>query len=200
MNRAEHFICSSSLWRHFSRRHILPWVLADHPLGDHLLDIGAGYGAATAYFRQRVACVTSLEYDYRSAQKLASLHHDGRGGAVQGDAVQLPFASGAFSAVLAVLVLHHLKSREAQNSMFKEVFRVLRPGGVFLACEITDSWINRLGHFRSTFTPVAPGSAVARLTDAGFSRVACDLRTGAFRFSANRSEPANSSESGPAVR
>ena len=186
MNKAEHFICSSSLWRYLTKRKLLPWLLSDTSLGDHLLEIGAGYGPATAHLRKRVARVTSLEYDHRSTLKL-KLQHDGRpGGAVRGDGAELPFASRTFSSALAILVLHHLKSRALQDRMFAEVFRVLRPGGVFVAFEITDSWIHRVSHIRSTFTPVLPGPAFGRLSTAGFSPIALDLRKGAFRFSAIR--------------
>ena len=186
MNAAEHFICSSSLWRYFTRSQLLPRVLSGTRLGDHLLEIGAGYGPATALLKTRVSRVTSLEYDHRSTLKL-KLHHDAHlGGAVRGDASQLPFASQTFSSILAILVLHHLKSSKLQDQMFAEVFRVLRPGGVFVTFEITDSWIHRVSHFRSTFTPVHPASAFSRLTAAGFSRISLDLRKGAFRVTAIR--------------
>jgi len=191
MNRAEHLVCSSSLWRYFTSRQLLPWVFAGELLGDHLLEIGAGSGAATAQLRQRVSRVVSLEYDHQSVRRLASQHQNAHGAAIRGDAARLPFASETFSSAIAILVLHHLKSQEAQDRVFAEVFRVLRPGGVFLAFEITDSWLHRVGHFRSTFTPLAPGSAFARLNAAGFSRVAIDLRKGAFRISASRAEIAD---------
>jgi SAM-dependent methyltransferase len=191
MNRAEHIVCSSSLWRYFTGRQLLPWVLAEESLGDHLLEIGAGSGAATAHLRQRVARVTSLEYDHQSVCRLALQARNADGAAIRGDAARLPFASETFSSVVAILVLHHLESREAQDGTFAEVFRTLRPGGVFLAFEITDSWLHRVGHFRSTFTPLTPGSAFARLNVAGFSRVAIDLRKGAFRLSATRAENAD---------
>lgn len=187
MNAAEHLICSSSLWRYFNKRKLLPWILSETDLGDHLLEIGAGYGAATGYLRKRVSRVTSVEYDRLSTRKLR-LQHAQRsgGGAVHGDATRLPFASQTFSSALAVLVLHHLGSRELQDRTFAEIFRVLRPRGIFMAFEITDSWIHRVGHVRSTFTPVSPGSAFGRLSAAGFSPIALDLRKGAFRFIATR--------------
>jgi hypothetical protein len=72
--------------------------------------------------------------------------------------------------------------------MFAEVFRGQRPGGVFLTIEITNSWIHRVSHFRSTFTPVTSGPVLARLTAAGFSRISVDWRRGAFRFRAARAE------------
>lgn len=186
MNAAEHFICSSSLWRYLTRHKLLPWLLSDVCLGDHLLEIGAGYGAATFTLKTYVARVTSLEYDRRSSLKLKLQNSNGTAAAVRGDASQLPFASQTFSAALAILVLHHLKSSQLQDQMFAETFRVLRPGGVFLAFEIPDSWLHRVGHMRSTFMPVAPSSVFPRLGAAGFSKIALDVRTGAFRVTAIR--------------
>jgi SAM-dependent methyltransferase len=186
MNAAEHFICSSSLWRYLTGRQLLPWVLSGAGLGDHLLEIGAGYGAATPHLKTRVARVTSLEYDHNTTLKLKSRKGNGETVAIRGDAAHLPFASQTFSSALAILVLHHLKSLDLQDQMFAEVFRVLRPGGVFVAFEITDSWFHRGGHIRSTFTPVAPSSVFPRLSAAGFSRISLDVRRGAFRVTALR--------------
>lgn len=186
MNSFEHFFCSSSLWRLISHRQLLPWILSGSRLGDHILEIGAGYGAATAFLSQRVARVTSLEYDFRSLAKLRNRHAGNGIAMLSGDASRLPFADQSFSSAIAILVLHHLKSDELQDQAFAQAFRVLRPGGVFLAFEINDSWIHRIGHIGSTFTPLAPGSAIARLTKAGFSRVSVDFRAGGFRISATR--------------
>ncbi|HEY1472392.1 MAG TPA: class I SAM-dependent methyltransferase [Candidatus Acidoferrum sp.] len=188
MNTLEHCLCSSSLWRYISQRQLLPWVLSDACLGDHVLEIGAGYGAATVHLRERVPRITSLEYDHNSTRKLKAHHNDHSGGVLRGDASHLPFASESFSSAIAILVLHHLKSRNLQDLAFAEVLRVLRPGGTFLAFEINDSWIHHLGHFKSTFTPLPPGSAFARLTRAGFSRVSVDFRRGGFRLHALRAK------------
>ena len=193
MNTLEHCICSSSLWRYISQRQLLPWVLSDALLGDHLLEIGAGYGAATVHLRERVPRVTSLDYDHNSTRQLKAHHNAHSGGVLRGDASHLPFANETFSSAIAILVLHHLKSRKMQDLAFSEVLRVLRPGGTFLAFEINDSWIHHLGHFKSTFTPLSPGSAFARLTLAGFSRVSVDFRRGGFRLHALRAEPEHAS-------
>jgi hypothetical protein len=68
---------------------------------------------------------------------------------------------------------------------------VLRPGGIFLAYEINDNWVHRLGHIRSTFTPLSAGSAFARLARAGFSCISVDFRRGAFRLGAVRQKEAS---------
>jgi ubiquinone/menaquinone biosynthesis C-methylase UbiE len=109
---------------------------------------------------------------------------------VQGDASALPFSEKTFSAAIAVLVLHHLKSPELQELAFAEIFRVLRPGGVFLAVEIQDGWLNRTGHIRSTFVPVAPANAPERLATAGFSSVSITFRGSAYRLRALRAQNA----------
>lgn len=186
MNSFEHLICSSACWRYLSRRTVLPWILSGSRPGDHLLEIGAGYGAATHFLSERVARVTSLEYNFRSAVKLKERNDGIAGDTLCGDAAYLPFADQCFSSAITVLVLHHLKTPELQDLAFAEAFRVLRPGGVYLAFDITESWIHRIGHIGSTYTPVAPGSCFARLSKVGFSRISVDFRPGVFRLMATR--------------
>lgn len=186
MNALENWFCSSSFWRNITERKLLPWILADTQLGDHILEIGAGAGAATPQLLHRAPRVTSLEYDHALARKLTQ--RSGQGAAiVQGDAVSLPFADRTFSCAVAILVLHHLKSAALQDRAFAETHRVLRPGGIFLAGEIPDGWFNRAIHFRSTFTPVHPASLAARLTSAGFGGdIRMDSQSSGFRFLASR--------------
>jgi len=186
MNRMEHFFCSTSLWQRLTHRYLLPWVLSGARLGDHVLEIGAGYGAATGHLLKLAPSVTSLEYDSRLLAKLTAKHHCAGLTAVCGDAATLPFPDQSFSSAVAILVLHHLKSRELQDRALAEVQRVLRPGGSFFAFEINDGWIHRAAHYKSTFTPMTPGSAFARLTKVGFSKISVDFRGGGYRVSARR--------------
>jgi ubiquinone/menaquinone biosynthesis C-methylase UbiE len=191
VNRFESWFCASSFWRTVTRKHLLPWILSGTELGEHVLEIGAGPGAATEELRKRAARVTSLEYSHAFAVGIAQRSHCRNGAVLQGDASALPFPEKTFSAAIAVLVLHHLKSREAQERAFAEIFRVLRPGGVFLAVEIQDGWLNRIGHIRSTFVPVAPDSAKERLEAAGFSSVSFGYKGSAYRLRAVCPQTAN---------
>jgi ubiquinone/menaquinone biosynthesis C-methylase UbiE len=186
MNAYEKWFCGSWFWRWVTRRQLLPWMIQGSDLGDHVMELGAGSGAATAELRRRAARVTSLEYDHAFAAKLGARLSGTNATAIQGDARALPFANRTFSSVMAILMLHHLGSREHQDRAFRETYRVLRPGGVFLAFEIQDGWLHRVGHIRSTFVPVEPASAFARLTAAGFYRVTVDFRHGGFRLRALR--------------
>ena len=186
MNRFENWFCGSSIWRRMTRDRVLPWVLSGVELGEHVLEIGAGPGAATEELRKRAGQVTSLEYSHAFALGIAQRTKTTNGAVLQGDVSALPFPEKIFSAAIAVLVLHHLKSREAQERAFAEIFRVLRPGGVFLAVEIQEGWLNRIGHIRSTFVPVAPGTAPERLALVGFSSVSIAYKGSAYRLRAMR--------------
>jgi SAM-dependent methyltransferase len=194
MNHLEHFFCSTSLWQRMTHRFLLPWVLSGARLGEHVLEIGAGYGAATGHLLKLAPRVTSLEYDPRLLERLAAKHQCAELTTLCGDAATLPFAEQSFSSAVAILVLHHLKSRELQDRALAEVHRVLRPGGSFFAFEINDGWIHRAAHYKSTFTPVTPGSAFARLTKVGFSKISVDFRSGGYRVSARRTAEETTNE------
>lgn len=142
---------------------------------------GRGNGRVGAHLAGRA---TSLEYDHAFAAKLGAGANGSNAAVIQGDAAALPFANGAFSSVIAILMLHHLRSNELQDRAFAEIWRVLRPGGAFLAFEIQDGWLHRVGHIRSTFVPIDPAAVNVRLTGAGFSRTSVDFRRGGFRIRA----------------
>jgi len=187
MNRYETWFCGTRLWRWMTRRQVLPWVLQGSQLGEHVLELGAGPGVATEELARLAGRVTSLEYDHAFAAKLGVRFNGSNATVIQGDAATLPFADGTFSSAIAILMLHHLHSNELQDRAFAETCRVLRPGGVFLAFEIQDGWLHRVGHIKSTFVPMAPASAFARLTAAGFAKVTVDIQRGAYRIRALRS-------------
>jgi ubiquinone/menaquinone biosynthesis C-methylase UbiE len=186
MNRFETWFCGSPYWRYVTRRQLLPWMVEGSELGEHVLELGAGPGAATEELRLRAVRVTSLEYDHGFAARLAARFSGANASVIQGDATTLPFSGGTFSSAIAILMLHHLRSNELQDRAFAEISRVLRPGGVFLAFEIPDGWLNRVGHMRSTFVPMEPATACARLTAAGFSRATVDSWRSGFRIRALR--------------
>lgn len=188
MNAYENWVCGSALWRYVTRRQLLPWLLHGTELGDHVLELGAGRGAATLELAKVAPRVTSLEYNHKSLTILAARTNNSSTRAIQGDASTLPFANESFSSAIAILMLHHLKSRELQDRAFTEIFRVLRPGGVFLAFDIPDGWFHCVGHIRSTFVPLDPRTVRNRLSAAGFSQVAIDSGGGGFRIKALRPE------------
>jgi SAM-dependent methyltransferase len=133
MNRFETWFCGSPFWRYVTRQRLLPWIMQGSDLGDHVLELGAGPGAATEELVRLASHVTSLEFDHAFAAKLGARVAGSNVTVVQGDATSLPFAGGTFSSAIAILMLHHLRSNELQDRAFTEIARVLQPGGVFLA-------------------------------------------------------------------
>jgi ubiquinone/menaquinone biosynthesis C-methylase UbiE len=190
MNQFETWFCGSQFWRYITRRQLLPWILESAELGEHALELGAGPGAATEELRMRAPRVTSIEYDHGFAARLGARVSGTNASVVQGDVATLPFPDKTFSSVIAILMLHHLRSNELQDRALAESRRVLRPGGVFLAFEIQDGWLHQIGHIRSTFVPIAPASAFARMAAAGFSRISLNSRRGGFRIRAFRAPEA----------
>jgi ubiquinone/menaquinone biosynthesis C-methylase UbiE len=188
MNRFENWFCASSLWRSITQQHLLPWLLNGTDLGQDVLELGSGRGAATAELQKRARCVTGLEFDFRSIAALRSkiTERGSPGLVVQGDACALPFANETFNGAIAILMLHHLTSAKLQDRAFAEVHRVLKQGGIFLAFEIQDGWLQRAAHIHSTFVPISRVSAAERLKHVGFSSVNIDTRGAAFRLRAAR--------------
>jgi SAM-dependent methyltransferase len=189
VNALENWFCSTAFWSRITQRSLLPWILSDIEVGDHLLELGSGPGAATRELIHRAPRVTSIEYSHAFAAKLGSRLHDAnpnssRAAVLQGDAAALPFADGSFPSAIVVLMLHHLRSVELQRRVFSEIHRVLRPGGVFIAFEIQDGWLQRAIHLKSTFVPVRPTSLPALLSAAGFTQVKIEERASCFRLSA----------------
>jgi ubiquinone/menaquinone biosynthesis C-methylase UbiE len=186
MNAFENWFCGTSFWRRVTERTVLPWILNGYSLGDSVLELGAGLGATTEELRKRAESVTSLEYDHKFATKLGARFSNTNVNVLQGDAAALPFPDKSFSSVIAVLVLHHLKSPEQQQSAFAEIHRVLKPGGAFLAMEIKDGWLQRFGHIKSVFVPIAPSAISKQLTSFGFSEIVVESKGSSFRFAAVR--------------
>ena len=186
MNAYETWFCGSWFWRWVTRRQLLPWLVGGSELGEHVLELGAGPGAATEELKGRTGRVTSLEYDHEFAARLGARVNGTNVSVLQGDAAALPFPDKTFTSAIAILMLHHLRSNELQDRAFAEIGRVLRPGGVLLAFEIQDGWLNRVGHIRGTFVPVDPATASTRLRAGGFSHAAVDLWRSGFRIRALR--------------
>src|SRR2546427_11929557 len=111
MNKFENWFCGSSLWRFVTERKLLPWILSGYPLGDHVLEGGAGPGATTHELLRRAGRVTSLEYDPAFVAKLAERHKAPRVTVVRRDAAALAFRDHTFSSGVAAVAMHHLRSQ-----------------------------------------------------------------------------------------
>src|SRR5439155_1841952 len=192
MNRAHGVICSSAWWARTVERDLLPWALADVELGEEVLEIGPGFGATTKVLAERVPTLSVLELNPRYCERLRRGLGD-RVEVVQGDATEMPFGDGRFSGVLAFTMLHHVPSRERQDTLLAEVSRVLRPGGVFAGSDSLATGVAfRLLHVGDTLLPVAAEELGARLRGAGLAEPRVQRGGRSFRFRATKpAQPAH---------
>jgi len=104
--------------------------------GERLLDLGCGFGrhafGAVRLGAKVVAVdaasdeVTQVRDTIGAMLEAGEIRDVDEAGAVQGDALRLPFADGVFDRVIASEVLEHIPD---DNSAMAELARVLRPGG-----------------------------------------------------------------------
>jgi ubiquinone/menaquinone biosynthesis C-methylase UbiE len=107
--------------------------------GKNLLEVGAGRGGGLAHVAQRLGPRAAFGVDLSSrAVSLARRHYAHVGGLsfLHGDAERLPFGDEMFDAVLNIESSHCYPSR---LRFFREVRRVLTPGGHFLYADFFEA-------------------------------------------------------------
>jgi SAM-dependent methyltransferase len=186
MNLFHRWFCRSGIWRRTLEEEVLPWALDGVELGRDPLEVGPGPGLTTDFLRRRCERLTSIEIDPTLARSLGQRLAGTNVAVVEGDATAMPFKESSFSGAVSFTMLHHVPSRDLQDRLLAEVFRVLRPGGVFAGTDSTSSRAFRLIHLFDTMVIVDPGAFGARLGTAGFTNVSVDIGDGAFRFRARR--------------
>ncbi len=155
-------------------------------LGERVLEIGPGFGATTRLLAERTSSLTVLELDPRYCRKLTAELGD-RVEVTQGDATQMPYPDGRFSAVLCFTMLHHIDSPQLQDRVLAEAVRVLEPGGTFAGTDSVGGSLKfRLLHVGDTLTLIAPGDFPQRLTSAGLAEPVVEVKGGRMRFRAQR--------------
>ena len=140
----------------------------------------------TPMLAARTTRVTAIDNDPAAVAALCRRTAGGVG-IVRGDATNLPFAAGTFSAVIACTMLHHVPTVALQHRLFSEVARTLRPGGVFVGVDARFSLGLWLFHLGDRWAPLVPDTIGPRLAAAGFRDIVVDVKSRYFRFCARAS-------------
>jgi ubiquinone/menaquinone biosynthesis C-methylase UbiE len=106
--------------------------------GDHLLDVGSGLGGPARWLARRFGCrVTGIdltpEFCAAARELTRRLRLDEQVHFEVGNALALPFADASFDGAYSMNVAMNIADKPA---LYREVGRVLRPGGWLLLSEI----------------------------------------------------------------
>jgi ubiquinone/menaquinone biosynthesis C-methylase UbiE len=158
-------------WAAHLHEDILPAVTDGVDLGDDLLEIGPGPGAASEWLRHRVRRLVALELDPAAAAALRDRFSGTNVEAVTGDATALRYPDASFDSVGMFTMLHHVPTRALQDKILAEALRVLRPGGTLVGSDSLPS--DGLHHFHEgdTYNPVEPAALLTRLQTIGFGEI-----------------------------
>jgi SAM-dependent methyltransferase len=164
-------LLGSAEWAAHLHEDILPVVADGVDLGDELLEIGPGPGAASEWLRHRVRRLVALELDPAAAGALRDRFSGTNVEAVTGDATALGYADASFDSVGMFTMLHHVPTRALQDRILAEALRVLRPGGTLIGSDSLPSDGLHQFHEGDTYNPVEPAALLARLQTIGFADI-----------------------------
>ena len=168
MNANHQNLCGGPDWADYLRANVLSTLVSAGDLGERMLELGPGPGAATDWLRQRVRHLVAVEVDRDAAEALAARYVDGNVTVRVGDCTATGLPTASFDSVGSFTMLHHLPTTGEQRAMLAEAFRVLVPGGVFLGSDSLASVGLHHFHVDDTYNPIDPARLLVLLQAEGF--------------------------------
>ena len=139
------------------------------------LGCGGGRNIRALLRKSPAATVTALDYSEISVEKARNINQEelqvGRFRVIQGDVSHLPFEDGVFDLATAFETVYFWPG---PTESFREVYRILRPGGIFLIVNEVDGENPRDSRWLSVIDGMKifnRSQFVTFLTEAGFSKV-----------------------------
>lgn len=138
-------------------------LVGDYPLNPshRVLDVGCGRGGTVSVLREyfQVGAVTGLDLSTVAVDFCTRTHGDDNTRFLVGDAEHLPFDNASFDVLTNVESSHAYPDADA---FFREVARVLQPGGAFLYTDIVvsqerksrETYLGTLGLFPEHFRDI----------------------------------------------
>jgi SAM-dependent methyltransferase len=171
MNENHARVCPSPEWAQYLQDEVIPEVSHGVSLGEELLEVGPGPGAATEVLRHRVKRLVAIELEEPAAAALAQRHAGTNVEVVIGDATALPFPDDSFDSAASFTMLHHVPTAALQNRLLAEILRVLRPGGALIGSDSLASDDLHQFHEGDTYNPVEPAAFLTRLQTIGYENI-----------------------------
>jgi SAM-dependent methyltransferase len=188
VNKAHAELLGTAEWAAFLHEEVLPVATRGVDLGDDLLEIGPGPGAATEWLRHRVKRLVALELESEAAAALGARFAGTNVEAVAGDATALPYPDESFDTVGMFTMLHHVPTRESQDALLAGALRALRPGGTLIGSDsLASDRLHQL-HEGDTYNPVEPAAFLTRLQTIGFGEIMLVVGQGLI-FRASKPQP-----------
>lgn len=105
------------------------------PADISIMDFGSGVGSSVPYFLKHLPSsqLTCLDVSQKSLDICIS-RFDGKANFVHFDGKTIPLEDNSFNVVFAACVFHHI-SPDSHKLLSKEILRVLKPSGIFIAFE-----------------------------------------------------------------
>lgn len=135
--------------------------------GQRVLDVGCGVGGPAREIAKftgaQIVGLNNNDYQIERATGYAQKEGlAGQVGFVKGDFMQMSFPDATFDAVYAIEATVHAPSLEA---IYKEIYRVLKPGGVFGVYEwlMTDNYNNDDPHHREIRLGIEQGDGISNM-------------------------------------
>lgn len=104
--------------------------------GEVILDLGAGSGRNTKYLLKKGAnCVVAADISIKMIKAfLSGLEREERKAVypVRCDALYLPFLASSFDKVIFIATIHHIPGKVARERVVREVWNVVKDGGLIL--------------------------------------------------------------------
>ena len=139
---------------------------------DRVLEIGFGGGVTLPPLIGGAAFVGGVDRSRDAVQwanaRYSAAVKSGRASFREGSVEAIPFEAASFDKVCTVNTVYFWPSLPAG---FKEIHRVLLPGGRVVVGFLPKEWMDRMGYPTDIFTTRTPDQVVAALTSSGFEAV-----------------------------
>jgi len=123
--------------------------------GTSVVDIGCGNGYSTVYYAKKLNInIQGIDYSEAMIEQANRIQDDlseslkNRLSFRNGDVRKTGFKSSIFDTVITDRCLINLTTRDDQTMALKEIYRILKPKGLYLMCEDTEQGLSNLNFVR----------------------------------------------------